>query len=158
MHTITPCLWFDHRVEEAAEFYVSVFPGSQILSVQRYGRGGAQPEGTAMTVRFRLRNQEFSALNAGPGHHFTESMSFQVDCADQDEVDHYWAALTADGGAEGQCSWLQDRYGLSWQVVPRRLPELLGDSDPGRVGRVVQAMMSMTKIDVATLERAAHGG
>ena len=158
MQAITPCLWFDHRVEEAAEFYVSVFTDAEILSVQRYGPDGPQPEGTALTVRFRLRDQEFTALNGGPEHHFTESISFQIDCADQAEVDHYWHALTADGGQEGQCAWLQDRYGLFWQVVPRRLPELLGDPDPGRVGRVLQAMMGMTKIDVAALERAAEGG
>jgi predicted 3-demethylubiquinone-9 3-methyltransferase (glyoxalase superfamily) len=156
MPKITPFLWFDNQAEEAATLYTSVFPDSKITEVQRYGAGSPAPEGTAMVVQFQLDGQDFTALNGGPEHFtFNESVSFVVDCKDQAEVDHYWDALTADGGEPGPCGWLKDKYGLSWQVVPRALTELLSDPDPGRSSRAMEAMMKMTKIDVAELRSAA---
>ena len=154
MHKITPCLWFDDQAEDAAKFYTSVFKNSQILDVARYGEGGPGPEGTAMTVSFELDGQEFVALNGGPQFTFDEAISFQVGCQDQDEVDYYWNALT-DGGEESMCGWLKDRFGLSWQIIPTRLPELLGDPDPERAQRATQAMLGMRKIDIAAMEAAA---
>lgn len=157
MPTITPFLWFDDQAEEAAEFYCSVFPDSAILDVVRYGETGPGPAGSVMTVRYRLDGSEFVALNGGPAHYgFDEAVSLVVDCADQAEVDHYWDALT-DGGGEIACGWLSDRYGLRWQVVPRGLPEVLGDPDPARAQRAMQAMMAMTKLDLAALREAADG-
>ncbi len=156
MPTTTPCLWFDGRAEEAATFYTQVFPNSSITDVTRYGPGGPLPEGTALTVGFSLDGQRYTALNGGPQFSFTEAVSFQIACADQDEVDHYWARLT-DGGEESQCGWLKDRFGLSWQVVPDELPALLADPDPGRAQRAMQAMLAMRKIDVAAVRRAADG-
>lgn len=156
MQTINPCLWFDGRAEEAAEFYVSVFPDSRILKVARYGEAGPGEAGSAMTVSFELRGERFVALNGGPEFSFTEAISFQVSCADQAEVDRYWERL-ADGGQESQCAWLQDRFGVSWQIVPDRLTELLADPDPERSQRVMRAMLAMRKIDIAALERAAEG-
>ncbi len=156
MPKITPFLWFDNQAEEAATLYTSVFKDSKITQVQRYGAGGPEPEGTVMVVQFQLDGQDFTALNGGPEHFtFNESVSFVVDCNDQAEVDHYWDALTADGGEPGPCGWLKDKYGLSWQVVPRALTELLSDPDPGRSSRAMEAMMKMTKIDVAELRAAA---
>lgn len=160
--TITPFLWFDHQAEEAAELYVSVFSGrpgaepdaSKILSVSRYGEAGPGESGSVMTVRFQLDGQEFTALNGGPLFPFTEAISLQVSCRSQEEVDDLWARLT-DGGEEGQCGWLKDRYGLSWQIVPTRLMELMGDPDPARAQRVTEAMLQMQRIDIPTLERAA---
>ena len=154
---ITPCLWFDTEAEEAALFYTSVFKDSRILEVSRYGEDMHKPAGTVLTVEFELKGQRFTALNAGPDRGFNESISFQVSCAGQEEVDHYWSRLTEDG-EESQCSWLKDRYGVSWQIVPTRLPELLTDPDPERAHRAMQAMMGMRKIDIAALERAADGG
>ena len=155
MQKLTPCLWFDTEGEEAARFYTSVFPNSRIVEVNRYGSAGPRAEGTVMTVLFELDGQRFVALNGGPQYAFTEAVSFVIDCADQDEVDRYWSALTADGGEEGPCGWLKDRFGLSWQIVPKRLPELLGDPDAERAQRVMAAMLSMGKIEIAALEEAA---
>lgn len=152
-----PCLWFDTDAEEAAALYVSVFPNSAITGVTRYGPGGPRPEGLALTVSFTLDGQEYVALNGGPEFTFSEAISFQIPCADQAEVDHYWNALTDSGGKESQCGWLTDRFGLSWQVVPTRLTELVGDPDPERAQRATQAMLTMAKIDIAALERAADG-
>ena len=164
MQKITPFLWFDDRAEEAAEFYVSVFTArraskpsageSKILDVSRYGEGGPGTPGTAMVVTFQLEGLEFSALNGGPAHEFTDAISFLVNCEGQEEVDELWAALT-EGGEEGPCGWLKDRYGLSWQIVPTALTELLSDPDPERAQRAMQAMLQMKKIDIAGLRRAA---
>jgi predicted 3-demethylubiquinone-9 3-methyltransferase (glyoxalase superfamily) len=162
MRKITPFLWYDHEAEEAAEFYVKVFsdwsgstPGtSKILDVARYGEGGRIPAGTVMTVSFQLEGQEFTALNGGPDHTFTDAISFLVDCESQQEVDELWTALT-EGGEEGPCGWLKDPYGVSWQIIPTVLSELLGDPDPGRAQRATQAMLQMRKIDIEGLRRAA---
>ena len=153
----TPNLWFDNQAEEAMNFYVSVFPNAEVLGVSRYGEGGPMPAGTVLTASFRLDGQQFTALNGGSMFKFTEAVSFVIDCKTQDEVDYYWAKLGEDGGEPGPCGWLKDRYGLSWQVVPSRLPELLQDPDPAKANRVMQAMMQMGKIDIAGLERAAEG-
>ncbi len=152
MPAFTPMLWFDGAALEAATFYTELFPGSAITDVARMG-----PDGGIITVAFELGGRPFTALNGGPEHHFTEAVSFVVDCEDQAEVDHYWAALTADGGSEGRCAWCKDRWGVSWQVVPRRLVELLSDPDPARAGRALQAMLSMNRIVVAEIEAAADG-
>ena len=155
MSKITPFLWFDTQAEEAAEFYTSVFGNSRVLSVTRYGDAGPGPSGSVMIVRFELDGREFVALNGGPEHfNFNESVSFAVNCSSQDEVDYFWEKLT-EGGEEGPCGWLKDRYGLSWQVVPDRLPELVSDPDPERSQRAMRAMFQMKKIDIAALERAA---
>ena len=156
MKTITPCLWFDTEGEEAARFYTSAFPNSKIVNIARYGSAGPRPEGTVMTVDFELDGQRFVALNGGPEFTFSEAISFQVYCESQDEVDRYWSAL-ADGGEEGPCGWLKDRFGVSWQIVPTRLIELLTDSDQEKAQRVMQAMLSMKKIEIEPLERAAAG-
>lgn len=154
MQKITPFLWFDTEGEEAAEFYTSVFPNSKILEVTRYGSAGPRPEGMVMTVRFELDGQEFVALNGGDEFTFSEAISFAVQCETQDEVDAYWSKLT-DGGEEGPCGWLKDRHGVSWQIVPTRLPELLTDPDKEKAQRVMEAMLGMTKIEIDELERAA---
>lgn len=154
MPKITPCLWFNTQGEEAAEFYTSIFPNSKIVDVTRHGSAGPGPEGTAMTVNFVLDGQEYVALNGGPEFTFTEAVSFQVSCGSQAEVDEYWSKLSA-GGEEGPCGWLKDRYGLSWQIVPTALIELLADPDPGRSQRAMAAMLQMKKIDIAELRRAA---
>jgi predicted 3-demethylubiquinone-9 3-methyltransferase (glyoxalase superfamily) len=156
MQTITPCLWFDTEGEDAARFYTSIFPNSKITKVTRYGSAGPRPEGTVMTVSFELDGQEFLALNGGPQFKFTEAISFQVSCRDQDEVDAYWNALTEGGGEEGPCGWLRDRFGLSWQIVPEALPKLLEQSDREKSQRVIAAMLKMKKIQVDELERAAE--
>ena len=156
MPSTTPCLWFDDQAEQAAQQYTSLFPNSTIDKVVRYGPNQPGPEGQVMTVEFRLDGQKYVGLNGGPIFQFSEAISFQIECADQDEVDHYWTGLT-DGGEESQCGWLKDRFGLSWQVNPRRLGELLGDPDPGRARRAMEAMMTMKKIDIAALEKAAAG-
>jgi predicted 3-demethylubiquinone-9 3-methyltransferase (glyoxalase superfamily) len=152
---ITPCLWFDTEAEEAATFYTSVFENSKILSVSRYGEAGPRPAGTVMTVNFELDGQEFTALNGGPEFKFTEAVSFQVNCETQDEVDEFWATLS-EGGEEGPCGWLKDKFGLSWQIIPTALPRLLDDPDPERSQRVMKAMLEMGKIDIAALEKAAE--
>lgn len=156
VQTISPFLWFDNQAEDAAKLYVSIFPNSRILGVSRYGEAGPGPKGTVMTVSFELDGQRFIALNGGPQFKFTEAISFSIDCETQEEVDRYWATLTAGGGEEGQCGWLKDRYGLSWQVNPRVLGELLSDPDPKKAKRTMDAMLKMKKIDIATLKRAAQ--
>ena len=153
-HGITPCLWFDNRIEEAVKFYISVF-GGRVLSAAYYPAGAPMPQGTVMTITFTLRDQEFIALNGGPHFKFTEAVSFMVTCKDQAEVDKYWEALTTDGGEESQCGWLKDRYGLSWQIVPTVLARLLSDPDAKKAKRVMEAMLKMRKIDIAALEAAA---
>jgi predicted 3-demethylubiquinone-9 3-methyltransferase (glyoxalase superfamily) len=152
--TITPNLWFDTESEEAAEFYVSVFPNSKITNVTRYGEAGPRPAGMVLTVEFVLDGQEFTAINGGPEFTFDEAISLLITCADQDEVDHYWSKLT-DGGEEVQCGWLKDRYGLSWQVVPEGMVEMLNDPDPARGQRAMKAMLGMKKLDLAALRAAA---
>ncbi|PVU81552.1 hypothetical protein DDP54_16545 (plasmid) [Cellulomonas sp. WB94] len=155
MQTISPFLWFDDEAEEAATFYTSVFPRSSILDVSRYGEGAPKP-GTAMVVTFVLDGLELIALNGGPGFPFTEAVSLYVKAETQDEIDELWAKLT-DGGEPGRCGWLRDRYGLSWQVVPPVLGELLSDPDPARAGRAMQAMLGMAKLDIAALRASADG-
>ena len=154
MQKITPFLWFDDQAEEAAEFYVSLFQKSAITGVSRYGEGAPAPAGTAMSVTFVLDGLELQALNGGPEFSFTEAISLFVTAETQDEIDHLWGKLTS-GGEPGQCGWLKDRYGLSWQIVPPVLGELLGDRDADRSSRVMQAMLGMGKIDIAAL-RAAY--
>jgi predicted 3-demethylubiquinone-9 3-methyltransferase (glyoxalase superfamily) len=151
---ITPCLWFDTEGEEAATFYTSIFENSRILDVQRYGSAGPRPEGTVMVVSFELDGQQFVALNGGPEFKFDEAISFQVRCDSQEEVDDLWAKLT-DGGSGGPCGWLKDKFGLSWQIVPNALFALLSDPNPERSQRAMKAMMSMGKIDIAEIEKAA---
>jgi predicted 3-demethylubiquinone-9 3-methyltransferase (glyoxalase superfamily) len=153
---ITPFLWFENQAEEAMNFYVSVFKDSEVLNVSRFGEEGSSPAGTVVVASFRLFGQEISAFNGGPEFNFTEAISFQIDCEDQAEVDYYWDKLT-EGGEESVCGWLKDRYGLSWQVTPRILTELLGDEDPEKSNRVMQAMLQMRKIDIAKLEEAYRG-
>jgi predicted 3-demethylubiquinone-9 3-methyltransferase (glyoxalase superfamily) len=154
MQKITPCLWFDTEAEEAASFYTSVFPSSRIVDVARYGAAGPRPEGMVMTVNFELDGQQFVALNGGPEFTFTEAISFQVSCKTQEEVDAFWSKLS-EGGEEGPCGWLKDRYGVSWQIIPTVLPELLGDPDREKSQRVMRAMLEMKKIEIDALERAA---
>ena len=154
MQRITPCLWFDTEGEDAARFYTSIFPNSRITEVARYGSAGPRPEGTVMTVSFELDGQEFLALNGGPQFTFSEALSFQVFCQTQEEVDAYWSKLS-EGGEEGPCGWLKDRFGLSWQIVPTVLPELLADPDAAKSQRVMQAMLGMKKIEIEGLEQAA---
>lgn len=153
MQKITPFLWFDHQAEEAANFYVSIFNNSRILSVNRYGESGPRPKGTVMTIEFQLDGQTFVALNGGPIFKFTPAISFVVNCETQEEVDVYWDKLSANGD-EGQCAWLTDKFGVSWQIVPKTLIQLLTDPDPIKAGKVMQAMMQMKKIDIAALKRA----
>ena len=150
----TPCLWFDTEGEDAARFYTSVFPNSRIVDIARFGDAGPREAGTVMLVSFELDGQPFTALNGGPDFTFSEAVSFQVDCADQVEVDRYWETLS-DGGEQGPCGWLKDRFGLSWQIVPTRLTELLADPDRERSQRVMKAMLGMRKIEIAELEAAA---
>jgi len=152
----TPCLWFDTEGEDAARFYTSVFPNSRIVETARYGEAGPREEGTVMVVSFELDGQPFTALNGGPEFTFDEAISFQIPCADQDEVDHYWDTLT-EGGEESQCGWLKDKFGVSWQVVPTRFTELFNSADPEVAGRVGQALFKMKKIIIADLEAAAAG-
>ncbi len=154
MRRITPNLWFDTEGQEAAEFYVSVFPNSEIRNVTHYGEAGPRPAGNVMTVDFLLDGQEFTAINGGPEFTFDEAISLLINCADQDEVDHYWTKLS-EGGEEGPCGWLKDRFGLSWQVIPAALEELIGDPDKGRSERAMRAMLGMKKIDLAALQAAA---
>ncbi len=151
---ITPCLWFDTEGEEAANFYTAIFENSRIVDVSHFGSAGPRPEGMVMVVNFELDGQPFMALNGGPEFTFNEAISFQVSCQTQDEVDHFWTTL-ADGGKEGPCGWLQDRFGVSWQVVPAVLDKLIADPDPERSQRAMKAMLGMSKLDIAELERAA---
>jgi predicted 3-demethylubiquinone-9 3-methyltransferase (glyoxalase superfamily) len=161
MQKITPFLWYDNQAEEAANFYASIFKNSKVGNVSRYEEEGAkasgQRAGSAMTVEFELEGQKFLGLNGGPHFKFTEAVSFVVNCEDQEEVDYFWEKLTADGGAESQCGWLKDKYGLSWQIVPTILPELFKNKDAEKTKRVMQAMLQMKKIDVAALQRAVEG-
>lgn len=157
MSRISPFLWFDSQAEQAANLYVSIFPNSRITSSSRYGEAGPGPAGSVMTISFELDGLPVTALNGGPHFKLTEAFSMSVDCADQAEVDRYWDRLIADGGQPSQCGWLKDRFGLSWQIVPRALPRLLQDPDRAKAQRVMTAMLKMTKLDVATLEAAARG-
>ena len=154
---ITPFLWFDGNAEEAMNFYVSLFPDSKVLELTRYPEGAPAPKGTLMTGAFQLAGQRFVALNGGPMYKFTEAVSFVIDCETQQEVDHFWDGLIAGGGQPSQCGWLKDRFGLSWQVIPTILTTLLGDGDPAKAGRVMGAMLKMTKIEIDLLERAHEG-
>lgn len=155
MQKITPFLWYNDNAEEAVNLYTSLFPGSKIISVARYGEAGPGPAGQVMTMGFELFGQKFTALNGGPHFKFTEAVSFVVNCESQEEVDKYWDALLKDGGTPSQCGWLKDKFGLSWQIVPTVLPELLTGNDPKKAQRVMQAMMKMVKLDIATLKKAA---
>jgi predicted 3-demethylubiquinone-9 3-methyltransferase (glyoxalase superfamily) len=158
---IAPCLWFNGEAEEAAKFYVSLFPDSSIDRVSRYGGDTRTPvsfpKGTALMVEFTLSGQRFQALNGGPQFRHSEAISLSVSCRDANEVDRYWNALTSNGGAEGPCGWLKDRFGVSWQIVPEGLGALLSDPDSGRAGRAMQAMLKMTKLDLAAMQAAADG-
>lgn len=159
MPTITPCLWFDDQAEEAANFYVSVFDNSRILEITHYGPNTPRPEGSVLTVEFELDGQRYTALNGGPQFSFDEAISFQIDCATQDDVDRYWDALTADGGQESQCGWLKDKFGVSWQVVPIELVTLLSDPVPARANAAMQAMLGMGKIELSGIREAVtHAG
>jgi predicted 3-demethylubiquinone-9 3-methyltransferase (glyoxalase superfamily) len=151
---IIPCLWFDTQAEEAATFYTGMFENSGVTDVTHYGSAGPRPEGMVMTVSFELDGQPFLALNGGPEFTFDEAISFQVNCESQEEVDHFWTTLS-DGGEEGPCGWLKDRFGLSWQIVPTVLEELVRDPDPERSQRATKAMLGMRKLDIAELQRAA---
>ena len=153
--SVTPFLWFDKEAEDAANFYVSVFKNSRILSLARYSEVGPGPAGSVMVVEFELDGQRFTALNAGPMFKFNEAVSFVIDTADQAETDYYWEALTVDGGAPSHCGWLKDKYGLSWQVVPRRTVELMTDPDAKKAQAATAAMLKMRKLDIAEMERAA---
>jgi predicted 3-demethylubiquinone-9 3-methyltransferase (glyoxalase superfamily) len=157
---ITPCLWFDTEAEDAATAYVAIFGNSRMLSVSRYGKEGheihGREAGSVMTVEFELEGQKFVGLNGGPHFKFNEAVSFQVHCETQDEIDHYWGRLT-EGGEEGPCGWLKDRFGVSWQVVPAVLPQMLMDPDPEKSGRVTKAFLQMRRFDIEALERAYRG-
>jgi len=154
---ITPFLWFDKEAGEAANFYVSIFKDGKILNVSRYGDAGPGQKGQVMVVKFELMGQTFMALNGGPLFKFTEAISFMVDCQSQEEVDYYWDKLLSGGGKPSQCGWLKDKYGLSWQIVPTILGELMSDKDPAKSRRVMEAMLKMVKMDVAALKRAYEG-
>ncbi len=156
MNKITPFLWFDDNAEEAIDLYVSLFDGASVNDVTRFPEG-TPSAGKVITAQFQLAGQEFIALNGGPQHHFTEAVSFSVRADTQAEIDRLWDRLTADGGEAGQCGWLKDRFGLSWQIVPPILGELMGDPDPDKAGRTMRAMLGMTKLDIAALQ-AAHDG
>ncbi|WP_224244059.1 VOC family protein [Hyalangium gracile] len=153
---ITTCLWFKNNAEEAANLYVSTFKNSKVLSVSRYGDAGPGPKGEAMLVTFEIEGQPFMALNGNPKSTFTDANSLFVSCETQEEVDHLWNRLIADGGSPSMCGWLKDKFGVSWQIIPTTLMELMGDKDPARSKRVMEAMMKMTKIDIAKLKQAYH--
>jgi predicted 3-demethylubiquinone-9 3-methyltransferase (glyoxalase superfamily) len=155
--SITTFLWFDRNAEVAAEFYTSLFPDSRITKVARWGDGSPAPTGSVMTVAFELAGQTFTALNGGPHYKLTPAVSLAVSCNTQDEIDRYWDALLADGGKPSMCGWLEDRFGLSWQIVPAVIGDLLGDPHPVKAGRVGQALMKMQKLDLAELQRAHRG-
>lgn len=158
MDKISPCLWFDGKAEEAARFYTALFPNSEITSIDRApGETPSGPKDMVLSVGFRLGGRSFIGLNGGPEFKFTEAISLSIDCEDQAEVDRYWDALLADGGEPSVCGWLKDRFGVSWQVIPRQLPHVLGSKDREAAGRALEAMLKMTKIDVAELERAYDG-
>ena len=154
MSKITPFLWFDNNAEEAVQFYTSIFRNSKILQTSRYPEGAPGPKGSVMTMKFELNGQEFIALNGGPHFKFNEAISFVVDCETQKEIDEYWEKLTSGGGKEVQCGWLKDKYGLSWQIVPAALGQLMADKDPKKAKRVTQAMLKMVKLDIEALKKA----
>jgi predicted 3-demethylubiquinone-9 3-methyltransferase (glyoxalase superfamily) len=156
-HKITPSLWFDTEAEEAADFYTSVFKDSRIVTKTHYTEGAPREAGMVMTVEWELNGQRFVGINGGPQFKFDEAVSFQINCEDQDEVDYYWEKLIEGGGSEGQCGWLKDKFGLSWQVVPTGMEEVFADPDPERAERAMKAMLQMRKLDVAELRRAADG-
>jgi len=156
MQKITPFLWFDNNAEEAVQFYTSIFKDSKVLATARYGDTGPGPKGSVMTMKFQLNGQEFAALNGGPTFKFTEAVSFVVNCENQEEIDTLWEKLSA-GGKEVQCGWLKDKYGLSWQIVPAILPQLLSGRDPEKSNRVMQALMKMIKLDIEELKEAYEG-
>jgi predicted 3-demethylubiquinone-9 3-methyltransferase (glyoxalase superfamily) len=157
MPRITPNLWFDTQAQEAAEFYCSVFPRSRVLRTTYYGEAGPRPAGMVLTVEFELDGTRFTALNGGPEFTFDEAVSFMINCPDQEKVDYFWEKLTADGGRESQCGWLADKYGVSWQVAPDGLDELIADPDPERAQRAMRALLGMRKIDLAAVRAAADG-
>lgn len=161
MQKITPFLWFDDNAEEAVNFYTSIFNDSKIISVARYDEAGAavsgRQKGSVMTAAFKLNGQEFIALNGGPAFKFTEAISFVVNCESQKEVDYYWDKLTSDGGQESMCGWLKDKYGVSWQIVPAKLFELLSSKEPGKSQRVIQKVLGMKKLNIAEMEKAYTG-
>jgi len=154
MNRITPCLWFDNNAEEAVNFYCSVFKNSKVLNMSRYPEVGPGKPGSVLTASFEIDGQPLTALNGGPQFTFTEAISLMVMCDTQQEIDDYWAKLTANGGKESQCGWLKDKYGLSWQIVPRILPQLMQDKDPAKRNRVMKALLKMVKLDIAGLQRA----
>ena len=156
MQKITPFLWFDDRAEEAMNFYASIFKNSKVKGVTRYGDAGPGPKGSVMTASFELEGQQFTALNGGPRFKFTEAISFVVNCTTQEEVDELWDRLS-EGGQQQQCGWLKDKFGLSWQIVPAALIELMSDPDPEKSRRVTEAMLQMTKLDIAKLKQASEG-
>lgn len=157
MPAITPCLWFDTQALEAAKFYVSVFKNSKLGAITHYGDGAPLPKGTVLTVTFEIDGQEFMGLNGGPIFKFTEAVSFIINCDTQAEIDSYWEQLTADGGQPVQCGWLKDKYGLSWQIVPRSISKMMADKDPAKSARVMAAVMQMIKLDIRALEAAYNG-
>jgi predicted 3-demethylubiquinone-9 3-methyltransferase (glyoxalase superfamily) len=157
MQKITPFLWFDGNAEEAMNFYVSVIPNSKVLGLTRVGEAGPGPKGSVLTAKFMLHGVEFAALNAGPQFKFNEAVSFVINCETQDEIDKYWSALSAGGGREGDCGWLKDKYGLSWQITPVQLMQMLGDKDQQKAGRAMKAMMQMKKLDLKALKQAFDG-
>ena len=159
---ITPCLWFDHQGEEAANFYIGIFKNSKITQIARYGEAGTEihgrPPGSVMTVAFELNGQSFTALNGGPHFKFNEAISLQIECETQEEVDYYWSKLSEGGEPEAQqCGWVKDKFGLSWQVVPKILPEMMTDPDAAKSARAMTAMLQMKKLDIAALQRAFAG-
>lgn len=156
MHMMRTCLWFDTQAEEAANFYVSLFDNSRVTDIQYYGANGMRAQGTVLTVAFELNGHQIIALNGGPEFTFSEAISLSVDCADQNEVDHLWQQLTADGGQESQCGWLKDKFGLSWQIVPTELREMISDPDEAKAQRAMAAMMTMHKIDILKLRDAVN--
>ena len=153
---ISPFLWFDTQAEEAAQFYTSIFKDSKILETSRYGDTGPGPKGSVMVVRFQLAGMDVTALNGGPRFKFSEAFSFAVSCDDQREIDEYWRKLTAGGGQESMCGWLKDKFGFSWQIVPKQMGKLMSPKDPQKANRVMQAMLQMRKLDIAKLEQAAE--
>ena len=157
MSKITPFLWFDNNAEEAVQFYTSIFRNSKILQTSRYPEGAPGPKGSVMTMKFELNGQEFIALNGGPHFKFNEAISFEVNCETQKEIDEYWEKLTSGGGKEVQCGWLKDKYGLSWQIVPAALGQLMADKDPMKAKRVTQAMLKTVKLDIEALKKAYQG-
>ena len=153
---ITPFLWFDNQAEEAAQFYTSIFKSSKILETSRYGDAGPGPKGSVMVIKFEIAGMEVTALNGGPRFTFSEAFSFVVSCENQEEIDEYWRRLTAGGGQESMCGWLKDKFGFSWQIVPKQMGKLMSPKDPQNANRVMQALLQMKKLDIAKLEQAAE--